>query len=291
MGNNPSLAEANPELAKQWHPTKNGNITPFDVSEWSHSKVWWFLPYDDPVSQKHFDFEWEATVASRSSGQNCPFLSGKGVWKGFNDLATTHPDLSMQWHPSKNGNLTPFDVSSGSGFKVWWLYPYDDPQTDKHFDFEWEAVIGERTSKPACPFLSGARVWSGYNDLSTKYPAVAKQWHPNKNGELSPQTIYAKSTQKIWWLYPYDDPKTGKHFDFEWQASVYDRTVGKSCLENGIHILRIPYIYDPISDKIEIISLIKNFIKSKKVPAEILAFYRQFDFSNYYDVALKLNSL
>ena len=25
-----SLAETHPEVAKQWHPTKNGNLTPFD---------------------------------------------------------------------------------------------------------------------------------------------------------------------------------------------------------------------------------------------------------------------
>ena len=31
-----SLAEVNPELAKQWHPTKNGDLTPFDITELQH---------------------------------------------------------------------------------------------------------------------------------------------------------------------------------------------------------------------------------------------------------------
>ena len=36
-----SLAEVNPELAKQWHTSKNGDLTPEDVSAGSKKKVWW----------------------------------------------------------------------------------------------------------------------------------------------------------------------------------------------------------------------------------------------------------
>ena len=50
-------------------------------------------------------------------------------------LAETNPELIKEWHPYKNGTLIPFDVTSGSGKKVWWLLPYDDPSTDKHSDY------------------------------------------------------------------------------------------------------------------------------------------------------------
>ncbi len=36
----PSLAEANPELAKQWHPTKTGELIPSDVTFGAKKKVW-----------------------------------------------------------------------------------------------------------------------------------------------------------------------------------------------------------------------------------------------------------
>ncbi len=36
-----SLAEVNPALAKEWHPTKNGDLTPFDFAAKSNKKVWW----------------------------------------------------------------------------------------------------------------------------------------------------------------------------------------------------------------------------------------------------------
>ena len=36
-----TLAKANPEKAKLWHPTRNGNLTPYDVDEGSSRLVWW----------------------------------------------------------------------------------------------------------------------------------------------------------------------------------------------------------------------------------------------------------
>ena len=36
-----SLAYRFPELSKEWHPTKNGDLTPYDVTVGSHKKVWW----------------------------------------------------------------------------------------------------------------------------------------------------------------------------------------------------------------------------------------------------------
>lgn len=33
----------------------------------------------------------------------------------------------------------------------------------------------------------------------------------------------------MWWLYSYDDCKTGKHFDFEWRARINHRANGSEC--------------------------------------------------------------
>ena len=58
-------------------------------------------------------------------------------------LQETHPELAAQWHPFKNGQLTPEDVTAGCKTKVWWLKSYDDPITGKHFDFEWpDTAVG-----------------------------------------------------------------------------------------------------------------------------------------------------
>ena len=226
------LATTNPELASEWHPEKNGSLTPEQVTAGCNRKVWWKLPYDDPKTGLHHDFEWKATIANRAlGGRGCPYLSGQAVWKGYNDLATTHPALASQWHPEKNGNLTPDQVSAGSGREVWWKLPYDDPKTGRHFDFEWKAAIVNRAlGGRGCPYLSGHAVWKGYNDLATTHPVLASQWHPEKNGNLTPDQVSAGSNKVVRWKLAYDDPKTGLHHDFEWKATIVNRALrGKGC--------------------------------------------------------------
>lgn len=186
------------------------------------------MPYDDPVTGKHFDFEWQAGIQSRTDGGNgCPYFTGHAVWIGFNDLASQYPEIAKEWHPIKNGKLTPVDVTGKSHRVVWWLLPYDDPETGKHFDFEWKVDILSRTKDGnGCPFLAkfGGLVWPGFNDLATNFPEIAKEWHPTKNGKLTPNNVMKYSSQMVWWYLPYDDPKTGKHFDFEWEESISNRT-------------------------------------------------------------------
>ena len=237
------LATTNPELAAQWHPTKNGDLKPTQVTANTHKKVWWLLPYDVPIDypveylrDKHFDFEWQATIYNRNNGTDCPYLTGNAIWPGFNDLATTNPELAAQWHTTKNGDLKPAQATVSTDKKVWWLLSYDVPidypveyLRGKHFDFEWKASINSRNRGTGCPYLAGKAVWPGFNDLATTNPELAAQWHPTKNGDLRPTQVTANSNRKVWWLYPYDDPNTGKHSVFEWQATVYNRNNGTDC--------------------------------------------------------------
>ena len=223
------LVSVRPDLAKQWHLTKNGNLRPTEVAVNSRKKVWWIFPYDYPETGRHHDFEWQASIQSRNHGSGCPYLSHQLIRKGFNDLQTVNPELAKQWHPTKNGNLKPTEVTANSNKKVWWLLPYDDPKTGKHFDFEWQARVYDRNKGYGCPYLNGQAVWEGFNDLATMNPDIAAQWHPTKNGDLKPTDITSGSKKKVWWLFPYDDPKTGKHFEFEWKSKVINRNSGCSC--------------------------------------------------------------
>ena len=52
-----------PELASEWHLTKNGSLTPRDVTIGTHKKIWW------KCEKGH---EWKATIANRSKGVGCP---------------------------------------------------------------------------------------------------------------------------------------------------------------------------------------------------------------------------
>ena len=44
----------------------------------------------------------------------------KATIKYKESLAVTHPELSKQWHPEKNGKLIADDFTAGSHKKIWW---------------------------------------------------------------------------------------------------------------------------------------------------------------------------
>jgi DNA-directed RNA polymerase subunit RPC12/RpoP len=212
-------------VASQWHPTKNGVVLPSEVSYASNKKTWWIQPYDDPILG-HFDFEWEAKIVNRTLlDEKCPFIGNAKVWSGYNDLQTRFPEIAADWHPTKNGNLTPQDVVYGSSKNVWWMKSYDDPNTGKHFDFEWRAPINIRTGagtndghQTGCPFLIlNPKVWAGFNDLESRCPEIAKEWDIEKNRNRTPNSVHYGTTRKVWWKCS----KCGR----EWYTSVRSRTL------------------------------------------------------------------
>ena len=196
-----SFGDLFPEIAKEWHPTKNGNLTPFNFSKGSHLKVWWKC-YEDE------DHEWMASIGHRSTGRGCPVCVGKKVVNS-NCLATTHPFILSKWHPTKNKSLNPFNVTAGSGKKVWWKCPKGD-------DHEWLKSISEIVLKnKGCPICSGHKVVKS-NCLATTHPEVTKEWHPTKNGDFTAFKLTKGNVKKVWWKCPKGD-------DHEWLQSPNSR--------------------------------------------------------------------
>ncbi|GEM_PF-2031133 len=62
----------------------------------------------------------ESTWNQIFDGENCPYCSSKKVGLS-NCLATKSPCLASQWHPTRNGELTPYDVFPNDNKKYWWL--------------------------------------------------------------------------------------------------------------------------------------------------------------------------
>ena len=197
-----SLLISNPEIAKEWHYEKNGNLKPEYFSSNSGKKVWW-------ICQK--GHEWQATIDNRNKKRGCPYCSGKKVLKGYNDLQTINPTLAEEWNYEKNNNLSPEHFTVNSHEKVWWKC------NNGH---EWQARISNRNRGIGCPYCAGKKVSKGYNDLQTINPILAKEWNYEKNGDLRPELFTANSGQKVWW-------KCNK--GHEWQAPIYSRNNGNGC--------------------------------------------------------------
>ena len=121
-------------------------------------------------------------------------------------------ELLAQWDKEKNGGLSPRDVSHGSHKKIWWKCA---------FGHSWQAVVYTRTGQHSgCPYCTGRMLPPSARVLADECPELAKEWHPDLNGDLTPQMVTAGSHKKVWWQC------AEGHI---WRAVIYSRTGDKKC--------------------------------------------------------------
>jgi Probable Zinc-ribbon domain len=204
------MGTTHPNLASQWDYEKNGTLQPFDFVAGTTKKLWW---------RCELGHEWNASGANRIKGENCPTCIGKKVLQGFNDLASTNPQIAREWHPTRNIPMLPTEVVAGTNKKIWWICS---------LGHEWEQSGNVRLAGTGCPICSGNRVLVGVNDLATTDPEIARQWHPTKNGTLLPTQVVTGTTIKIWWQCDQGHV---------WQTFGYARKVSgcPSCAEYGFN--------------------------------------------------------
>lgn len=149
----------------------------------------------------HLGHQWIATINNRTLGKGCPICGGRQVLKGFNDLATTEPELAKQafgWNPEL--------VTRGTHSKMEWVC------INGH---RWSASVVSRSRGTGCPTCSGQQVLEGFNDLATVEPELAKQadgWDPK-------MITRSSGIRKRWKC------KLGH----QWGATVANRAAGRGC--------------------------------------------------------------
>ena len=172
-------------LLREWDSDKNGALTPETVSAGSSKRAHW------RCGRGH---RWEAVIYSRMEGRGCPYCTGQLPIPGETDLATTHPAIAAQWHPTKNGKWTPETVSAGSHRSVLWLCEKGH---------EWRAMPCQRTyNNSGCPYCSGLLPIVGETDFKTKCPEAAAEWDYEKNAPLTPEKVMPRSAGYAWWICP-----------------------------------------------------------------------------------------
>ena len=181
LKNKKSLAETHPDIALNWHPSKNKKLTPNMFTKGSRRRIWWKC--------SKCGNEWEQSIDHYKGCSSCK----RKATLDENSLAKLYPKLIKEWHPTKNGDLTPYEVTRGCTKKVWW----------KCFKcgYEWYAKISNRAILDrGCPCCSNHVVVKGINDLATTHPEIAKEWHPTKNGNLTPFDVTYGQRKKVWWM-------------------------------------------------------------------------------------------
>lgn len=135
-------------------------------------------------------------------------------------LATERPGLAAQFHPSKNGEISPAAVPTGSNTRYWWKCDV--------CGHEWRQSVVARIAGRGCPPCGVRRralqraVPAAGNSFADLFPEPAKEWHPTRNGTLTPDQVCAASNKLVWWRCSQGH---------EWKARVATRREFGRCRE------------------------------------------------------------
>lgn len=206
-----------PLLLMEWDYEKNEK-GPEDYTPKSNKIVYWICS----KCGHHFP----AKISNRTTRKSCACCSNKIVVAGINDLLTTHPQLAAEWHPTKNGELKPTEVSAGQAKRVWWICP------EGH---EYPATILHRSAGTNCPICNSGR--------QTSFAEQAVFYYIRKvfPDAINRYTGFFKKGMEIDIYIP--SIKLGIEYDGEaWhKKDKLSREIKKYniCKQNGIRLLRV----------------------------------------------------
>lgn len=206
------------ELLKEWDYLKNSPLCPNQVAYGSSKKVWW-------IATK-CGHSFLASLNKRTSDNTgCPYCTGSHakLLVGFNDLATTNPELSQEWDYIKNGDLKPNMVMKGQHKKVWWK---------GKCGHSWLATIDQRNRGRGCPICD--------NESKTSFPEQSIFFYLKQsfNDVLNRDRKTIRGTELDIYI---PSIKTAIEYDGgAWHRSL-EKDMHKNivCKDNGVMLIRL----------------------------------------------------
>ncbi|MEC0301243.1 zinc-ribbon domain-containing protein [Peribacillus frigoritolerans] len=172
-----------PEIAAQWHPTKNRNLKPEYFPFGSTEKVWWL---------GKCGHDWKSAIYTRTKmGNGCPYCRNLYV-NETNSLESLNPEMLKFWDLDKNNadEIYPSQVVPSSPKEAWW-------RCSKGHSFKSGIRVRIASKHEGCPYCIGRKV-SIENSLGTKRPWIFQYWDYEKN-KKSPYEFTAKSESNVFW--------------------------------------------------------------------------------------------
>lgn len=205
-----SLLETFPDIATQWDYERNKGLTPADVTHGSNKIVWWTCSHCGHSYKKRISNR-TAPAKRKTESEKCPICLGRVIVPGFNSLKAKFPEIiEREWDFEKN-TIDPDTIPPTYRKKMWWICP------NGH---SYESLPGNKIYHKGgnCPYCSSQKLCRE-SSLGYLNPELAKEWHPTKNGSLTPFDVFANTNQYIWWLCL----KCG----YEWRAKGCNRNLNK----------------------------------------------------------------
>lgn len=175
------VATTFPKILDNWDWNKN-SITPYEYTVKSKKDAWFLCDKGHSYSTKIRYF----TTAEIP----CFYCNNLKVLRGYNDLATTHPEIAQYWDNEKN-TISIYEVHKHYRSKVWW-------NCDENHSYDVEVIV-KVANNTGCPICSNRRIITGLNDLATLSPDIAKELDARSSG-FSASEIANKSGKRAWWL-------------------------------------------------------------------------------------------
>ena len=264
-----------PEIAKQWHPTKNGEKLPSQFATKSHEIIWW-------VCKRGHD-DWQTPISNRTKGHGCVDCSrGRSLPQRFlyfelstifnsvhleenvnnyeadiliDDCNTTIEYDGYYWHKNKmkkdlakkkmftqlgylaiNIRENPLDKLSGNDLCVSPNLEYYNLTKIVVEHIKELLSSNKATTKILNDYLKKGKVqnektFQAYvaslprppleKSLKYNYPQLSKEWHPTKNGLITPLDMTVQNGYRASWMC-----LKNKH---EWNEIVANRVRYPNC--------------------------------------------------------------
>ena len=162
-----------------------------------------------------------------------------------NCLATKFPKIASEWHPTKNGDLTPYDVTYGSEKYIWWQC--------KKCDHEWKVKPNSRTSSnTGCPKCSESKGEKQLDAILIKHnvPHGSQYTFNDLRGvgggllKYDVPIFYDEEKTMLRMLIEYDGEF---HYEKQYEddgfetLQIHDKLKDNYCKKHNIKLIRIPY--------------------------------------------------
>ena len=150
--------------------------------------------------------EWRAPAYNRAKGTGCPYCTNKVLLPGFNDLATTHPEIAREAANFEDAQR----LMSGFSQVMDWICP----EEGHTYRLSPNARLLSNGAVIGCYYCSGKRALPGYNDVGTLFPDLIAE----TKADL---TLYRPGTEQVLeWMCS---------LGHTYERSVYERTIGFGC--------------------------------------------------------------